>query len=296
MELLVAQIVNGLSLGSIYILLVSGFNLLLLVAMIIHYSYPTVVVLSIYVAWVALAATGNSVPVAIVAAVAAGVLLNVITAPIFQRVMKNRGEVDINSTMIISMGIGMVITDVLSHSVNKGYPISFSGTPLADGGKPFLRFGLISASAGQALALGAGIVFVGLLFLLIYRSRVGRDFRAIAEDPNGAKLVGIPVLKTGLISYSITGLLGGLTAILMILLLGSASPDLGDQLARKVLAISIIAGLGNLQGGLVVGLALGILEAIIQGYLAGSWSNAIAFAVMLVVILVKPKGIFGSKL
>jgi branched-chain amino acid transport system permease protein len=296
MELLIAQIVNGLSLGSIYILLVTGFNLLLLVAMIIHYSYPTVVVLSMYVAWIILGATGNSVPAALLAAAASGVLFNVITAPIFQRVTKKRGEVDINTTMIISMGIGMVITDFLSHSVNNGYPISFAGTPFADGGTPFLRLGLISASKGQALALGSGVVFVALLFLLIYKTGVGRDFRAIAEDPNGARLVGIPVLKTGLLSYSITGLLGGVTAVLMVLLLGSASPDLGDQFARKVLAISIIAGLGNLQGGLVVGLGLGILEAIIQGYLAGSWSNAISFAVMLVVILVRPKGIFGSKI
>jgi branched-chain amino acid transport system permease protein len=82
----------------------------------------------------------------------------------------------------------------------------------------------------------------------------------------------------------------------MAILLGSASPGLGDQLGHKVLAVSIIAGLGNLHGGLVIGLLLGIVEAIIQGYWAGSWSNAVAFGIMLVAILVKPKGIFGSKL
>ena len=79
-------------------------------------------------------------------------------------------------------------------------------------------------------------------------------------------------------------------------MLGYASPGLGEQVAHKVLAVSIIAGLGNLPGGLVVGLALGILEALIQGYLPGSWSNAIAFVVLLVVILVKPRGLFGIKL
>ena len=63
-----------------------------------------------------------------------------------------------------------------------------------------------------------------------------------------------------------------------------------------VLAVSIIAGLGNLPGGLVVGLLLGILEAVAQGYISGSWSNVIAFVVMLVVILMKPSGLFGSKL
>ena len=82
----------------------------------------------------------------------------------------------------------------------------------------------------------------------------------------------------------------------MAILLGSASPGLGDQLGHKVLAVSIIAGLGNLKGGLIVGLALGILEALVQGYWTGTWSNAIAFVIMLIAILVRPKGIFGMKL
>jgi branched-chain amino acid transport system permease protein len=141
-----------------------------------------------------------------------------------------------------------------------------------------------------------GIIFVAFLFWLLYKTRAGRAFRAIAEDPNGAKLVGIPLLKTGFQSYALTGVLGGVTAVLMAMLLGSASAGLGDQLGHKVLAVSIIAGLGNLTGGLIIGLLLGVMEAIIQGYLSGSWSNAIAFIVMLVAILFKPKGVFGTKL
>ena len=129
----------------------------------------------------------------------------------------------------------------------------------------------------------------------MYKTKQGRAFRAIAEDPNGAKLVGIPILKTGILSYAITGTLGGITAVLLAVLLGSAAPGLGDQMAHKVLAVSIIAGLGNLQGGLIIGLLLGIVEAMVQGYWSGSWSNAVAFVIMLVVILAKPKGVFGTK-
>ncbi|RKX86932.1 MAG: branched-chain amino acid ABC transporter permease, partial [Spirochaetes bacterium] len=117
-----------------------------------------------------------------------------------------------------------------------------------------------------------------------------------AEDPHGAKLVSVPLFKTALGSYAVTGVLGGVTAILLAVLLGTTSPGMGEQVANKVLAVSIIAGLGNLTGGLIVGLLLGVLEAIVQGYISGSWANAIAFVVMLVVILAKPKGLFGMKL
>ena len=293
MQVFIAQVINGLSVGSIYVLLVTGFNLLLLVAMIIHFSYPQVVVFSMYVTWLVLSATGNNLVLGVLAGVLTSVGINLVSAPLFQKVMDKRDEVDINATMVMSMGIGMIITDVLSHTFNKGFPIAFPEA-LA-GRRPLVQVGVISILTGQVWSLAVGVVAVSVFFLLLYKTRSGRAFRAIAEDPNGARLVGIPILSTGLQSYALSGVLGGLIAVLLAMLLGSASPGLGEQVAHKVLAVSIIAGLGNLVGGLVVGLLLGILEAIVQGYISGSWSNAIAFVIMLVVILAKPKGLFGIK-
>jgi branched-chain amino acid transport system permease protein len=293
MEVFIAQVINGLSVGSIYVLLVTGFNLLLLVAMIIHFAYPQVVVFSMYITWVVLGATGNNLVLGVLAGVATSVGLNLVSAPLFQKVMAKRDQVDINATMVLSMGIGMIITDVLSHTFNKGFPIAFPET-LA-GRRPLLQVGLISVLSGQVWSLAVGVVAVSAFFLLLYKTRAGRAFRAIAEDPSGARLVGIPLVSTGLQSYALSGILGGLIAVLLAMLLGSASPGLGEQVAHKVLAVSIIAGLGNLVGGLIVGLVLGILEAIVQGYISGSWSNAIAFVIMLVVILARPKGLFGTK-
>jgi branched-chain amino acid transport system permease protein len=293
MEVFIAQVINGLSLGSIYVLLVTGFNLLLLVAMIIHFSYPQVVVFSMYISWITLNATGNNLFWGILAGVASSVALNVVTAPLFMKVMKKRSDVDINATMVLSMAIGMIITDVLSHTFNKGLPIAFPENLAVS--RPIFQFGLISVLSGQVWSLGVGIIAVSAFFYLLYKTRAGRAFRAIAEDPNGARLAGIPIVKTAFQSYALSGVLGGLIAVLLAMLLGSASPGLGEHIAHKVLAVSIVAGLGNLVGGLVVGLLLGILEAVVQGYVSGTWSNAIAFVVMLVVILVKPKGLFGIK-
>jgi len=294
MQVFIAQVLNGLSLGSIYVLLATGFNLLLLVAMIIHFSYPQVVVFSMYIAWIVLRATGDNVLLAVLASVAVSVAINLVSAPLFQKIMKNRQDVDINITMVMSMGLGMILTDIMSHGFNKGLPIAF---PKALTGEASLfRFGLINLGAGQIYSLAVGVVAVSGIFLLLYKTRAGRAFRAIAEDPDGARLVGIPILRTGLESYALSGVLGGLIAVLLAMLLGYASPGLGEQVAHKVLAVSIIAGLGNLPGGLVVGLGLGIIEALIQGYVSGSWSNGIAFVVLLIVMLFRPKGLFGIKL
>src|SRR5512144_1521107 len=108
MQVFIDQVINGLSTGSIYVLLVTGFNLLLLVAMIIHFSYPQVVVFSMCITWVVLKVTGNDLLLGALAAIASCILFNVASAPLFQQVMKKRGEVDINRTMVLSLGIGMI--------------------------------------------------------------------------------------------------------------------------------------------------------------------------------------------
>ena len=109
--------------------------------------------------------------------------------------------------------------------------------------------------------------------------------------------MGIPLLRTGLYSYALSGVLGGVIAVLLAMLLGSASPGLGEQVAHKVLAVSIIAGPGQprrrARGG---ARSSGSWRRSCRATSPGSWSNAIAFVIMLVVILVKPKGLFGMKL
>jgi len=294
MEVLFAQIINGLSLGSIYVLLVTGFNLMLLVARIIQFAFPHIVVLSMYVAWVVLKLTDNNIALGMLAAVTFSVLFNLPIAALFQHVMRKRGEVDINASFVVSLGISMVITDVLSHEFNEGFPIAFPLNLTA--GESFLRFGLITISKAQVYTLSAGILAVTTFFLLLDRTRLGRAFRAIAEDPQGARQVGIPIVRTSYYSYALAGLLGGITAVLLSVLLGSASPGLGEAVALKVLAVAIVAGLGNLKGGLICGLFLGVAEAMAMSYFGGSWSNAIAFVIMLVVILARPEGVFGTKI
>ncbi len=294
MEVFLAQIVNGLSLGSVYVLLVTGFNLLLLVAMIIHFTYPQLIVFSMYAAWVVLRVTGGNIVLGCLSAVASSLALNILSAPLFQAVRRGHGETDVNATMVMSMGIGMIITDVLSHCFNQGLPIAFPEALSVN--VTVLRLGLIRVLGGQVAALAAAVIVVSAVFLVLYRTRAGRAFRAVAEDPDQARMAGIPLGKTGVESFALSGLLGGIIAVLLAVTLGSASSGLGEQVAHKVLAVSIIAGLGNLTGGLAVGLLLGILESLAQGYLPGSWSNAVAFFAMLAVVLVKPRGLFGTRL
>jgi branched-chain amino acid transport system permease protein len=97
-------------------------------------------------------------------------------------------------------------------------------------------------------------------------------------------------------SYGIAGFLGGVTAVFVAMSLGSAYPALADSLGIKVIATVLFAGLGNLNGGLVCGLILGMAESLTTGYLPGQWSNALAFAMIMVTVMFKPQGLFGTRI
>jgi branched-chain amino acid transport system permease protein len=77
--------------------------------------------------------------------------------------------------------------------------------------------------------------------------------------------------------------------------MGTAYPILGESLALKTLAVALFAGMGNLKGGLICGLILGMAEGLATGYIAGLWSNAVAFGMIMVVVILRPKGLFGVK-
>lgn len=291
MKIIIAQVINGIALGSIYALLVTGFNLMFLVGKIIHFAYPYIMVMSIYACWGLLQITDSSL-LAIFGTILTSIVLHMIVEPLFRHINTREGTTDINSSFILSLGIALILTEIMSHQLNYGFPVSFPINWMSD--SVVLEFNLIRLSGGQLYTLSISILITLILFVTIYRTQLGRAFRAIAENISMARLQGIPILKLNLLLYGIAGLIGGIIALLFSMLVGSASPWLGDYIALKVLAIAIVAGLGNMKGGLICGLALGILESLIINFFPGSWSNAIAFLLMLLVILIKPKGVFNK--
>lgn len=290
--IIIAQMMNGIALGSIYALLVSGFSLMFLVGKTIHFAYPYIVVISMYTCWGLLKLTNQPV-LAIIGTLMSSVVLHMVIEPLFRFINSRKDSIDINSSFIVSLGIALILTEVMSHKLNYGFPIAFPLNWMHS--SVILNIKLIRFSTGQLYTLLISIFLVLFLFMFIYRTQLGRAFRAITENITMARLQGIPVGKLNRLLYCIDGLIGGFIALLFSMLIGSASPWLGDYIALKMLAVAIVAGLGNMKGGLICGLALGVTESLIIHYLPGSWSNAVAFLMMMIFVLVKPEGIFTLK-
>lgn len=288
--IIIAQIINGIALGSIYVLLVTGFNLLFLVGKIIHFSYPYMVILSMYACWAILQITDRLILV-IIGTILTSLGLHLLIEPLFYYLNKKSISLDINTSFILSLGSALILTEIMSHHIYYGFPVAFPINWLDN--FTFFKIDMINISSGQIYTLSVSIFLVLTVFSLIYKTQLGRAFRAITESTSKARLQGISVRKLNVLLFSIAGIIGGVIALLLSILLGSASPWLGDYIALKVLAVAIVAGLGNLKGGLICGLSLGMIESLIIHFFPGSWTNTIAFLMMLTVVLMKPKGIFG---
>ena len=255
-----AQLINGLAVGSMYALIVTGFNLLLLVSGVVQYAYAHIVVLGMYAAWVVLGATGGSLVLGVPAAVLSATALSILTEPLFRPLVKKRA---INQTFVMSIGIAMILTHIMAKHLHQGMPISFPES-LSDQ-TAVVQFGIATVSKGQFYTFFGTIIAVSAFLYLLYRTMTGRAFRAMAQSPFVARLLGIPITKMGVLSYGIAGCLGGVTSVFLAISLGSAYPALGDSLGIKVIATVLFAGLGNLKGGLICGLILGVAEGLTVG-------------------------------
>ncbi|MBA7714435.1 hypothetical protein ES703_123458 [subsurface metagenome] len=179
----------------------------------------------------------------------------------------------------------------MARQLNMGLPISF---PTSFTGKgTLLRYGLTSITTGQLITLIGCVAAVIVFLWLVYRTKQGRAFRVIAQQPVIARILGVPITRSGILSWGIAGLMAGVSAIFLAMGLTWASSALAGVLWIKVLAISLFAGLGNLIGGLYGALILAFAETMVLAYLPGDWSNAIAFAMIIIVVAFKPRGLFG---
>lgn len=289
METFLAQFVNGLATGSIYALIVLGMNLLILVRGVVHFSYAHIVVMSMAAGWIVLELTHNII-LAIPTFVITGVALTTLTEPLFRPLVLRRAFLE---TVVLALGIGMIITEVMSHFINQGAPLAFPAA--ITGGGAMIRSGMIAFSLADVYALLGGIAAVIALLYFLYRNKQGRAIRAIAQDVGIARLLGIPFNKTGLYGFAIAGLLAGIIALLITMSLGSASSELGDDIAVKAMILMLFAGMGSLKGGLICALLMGLAEAMALAYLPGRWTEAIFFGIIMIVIIWKPRGLFGAQ-
>ena len=141
-----------------------------------------------------------------------------------------------------------------------------------------IRLGDLSVGGPKAIAFGLAVVILAALYAVLYRTNLGRQMRAVAQNRRGSQLIGIHVDRVYLIAFGVSCALAAVAGVLVATLL-FASPTVGLVFALKAFAIIVMAGLGNLTGVLWASVVLGVSEALVQTYVpgGGGWSDAVFF-------------------
>ncbi|MFI6096473.1 branched-chain amino acid ABC transporter permease [Lentzea sp. NPDC051213] len=278
------SLVFGLLVGGVYALASSGLSLIFGVMRIVNLAHGGLMVAAAFLTYTIWDSTGLdpflAIPLVCTVLFAVGCVL-------YQGVMRFAWRGGEASIILATLALAMIIEGVLAlvwgaepHNVTPSYVNSA------------FRVGPIVFPTVQAIGFVVACVLLGALYLLLNGTWLGRGVRAAAANPTGATLTGIRVERVNVATYAIgvalTGAAGSIVAVL-----APFTPDSGDRWIGIGLAIVVLGGMGSLAGGLAGALLFGIAETMTTTYLSTAWATAVPFVVIIVVLLVRPQGIFG---
>lgn len=284
MEALLQHLVNGLVLGGTYALLGIGLTLIFGLMNVVNFAHGEFYTLGAYVTFAALVLAGVPFLAALATAIAAGVVLGVLTERVLLRPL--RGE-SIDSVMLVMIGLWIALQNgelLVWGGVAKSIPHPFPTAPLV--------LGPVSIAPLRLFVLAAALGLIAAAHLLIQRTRLGRAMRATFQDADTAALMGVRIGRIHTATFAIgSGLAAAAGALLGPIFL--AYPSMGDLASLKAFSVVILGGLGNLWGATLGGLILGVAEELGAGYVSSGYRDAVGFVIIIAVLLLRPSGLFA---
>jgi len=284
-------VITGLTTGSIYGMTAIGFTLIYNATGAVNFAQGEFVT---YGALIAISCVAKGVPVGAAVVVGMGGVM-VLAALLERAAIRPARRASVITLIIITIGASMLLRGVAANLWGQdALPMpSFSGDEpivLARRG----LFSSVSLAPQQVWVMGVVLVAMVLLWVLGDRTLVGKAIRACAINRRAAQLAGIPVSRMVMLSFALSGLLGGLAGgIFAPIVMGQY--NMGTMLGLKGFAAAILGGMGNPVGAVVGGLVLGLLENLSTAVISSGYKDAVAFAVMLVVLLTRPSGLLGRR-
>lgn len=288
------QLVNGLTLGSIYALFALGYTMVYGILLMINFAHSEIFMVGAYCGLWLLSILSLFIPsptiqliLVFIGAMAMSGILAMIMERVAYRPLRHAPRL---APLISAIGISIFLQNLIMISV------SAQSLPFPDkfNIKQFTIFGIMISSLQIFIFSLAIILMIGLT-LFIRKTKIGKAMQATAQNHIVSQLMGINVNYIIALTFFIGGGLGGVAGVLNGLYYGSIKYNMGFLPGIKAFTAAVLGGIGNIKGAMVGGLILGILEALAAGYISSENKDVIAFAVLIVVLIFKPGGIFGER-
>ncbi|MBF0447101.1 MAG: branched-chain amino acid ABC transporter permease [Magnetococcales bacterium] len=282
-EVLLQSLITGITIGSAYALVGLGFAIIFNASDVVNFAQGEFVMIGAMSA-VALLASGFPFILAIIFSLLITVAIGMILEKFAIEPAKSATVV---STIIITIGASIFLRGAALLIWGK----DFHTLPAFSGDLP-IHIGSATITPQSLWVMAITAVLVFLVRLFFNKTVTGKAILACSANPTAAALIGIPVRRMMLFSYGLSALLGGSAGVL-IAPVAFTSYDAGMMLGLKGFAAAILGGLGNPMGAVAGGVILGVLESLGAGLISSGYKDAIAFVLLLLVLFLKPHGLFG---
>ncbi|MCE7524706.1 branched-chain amino acid ABC transporter permease [Alloalcanivorax xenomutans] len=282
MDLFLQQVLNGLTLGSIYGLVALGLTLVYGILHVPNFAHGALYMVGAYVAYFTMVDMGLNYWLAMIAAGAVVAILSVLCERLVFHPLRHAPPIH---DKIAAIGILLFLEAVVQ--MYWGADFRRMPTPYTE----ILHFGGLTIPAQRLLIIAGAFGLMGALHLYLKKTMTGATIIAMAQNREGAFLVGIDANRVAMMTFAIAGMLAAVGATLFAPI-NLVYPAMGHLLIMKAFVIIILGGMGSIPGAIVGGLIIGFAEALGGFYISNEYKDVIAFALLVVILSVKPTGLF----
>ncbi|MEO2187332.1 branched-chain amino acid ABC transporter permease [[Clostridium] innocuum] len=280
------QLVNGLSIGSIYALIALGYTMVYGIIKLINFAHGDIYMLGAYVGFISIAQLHlDFFPALLLAMVVCGVL-GVIIERIAYKPLRNATRI---AALITAIGVSYF----LEYSTQKIMGPGVKTYPSVLSNQTFHVFG-IQIQMQQIYILAITIILMLALQFIVRKTKIGRSMRAVSVDADAAKLMGINVDATISYTFAIGSALAGAGGVLVGMYYNTINPLMGMVPGIKAFVAAVFGGIGIIPGAMFGGFFIGIVEALVTAYGSSLYKDAVVYAILILILIIKPAGLLGK--
>lgn len=288
MENFFQQIINGVSLGSIYALIALGYTMVYGIIKLINFAHCDIYMIGAYVGYFCMTFFKMGVFPALILAMLVCVVLGIIIEKIAYKPLRNATRI---AVLITAIGVSMFLeygTMFFVKANVRAYP------PLSGWLVKTFSFGKLTLSAQQILIVAITVVLMVLLQFIVKQTRIGKAMRAVSLDRDAAELMGINVNSTISFTFALGSALAGAAGVLVGIYYNSINPLMGVLPGLKAFVAAVFGGIGLIPGAMIGGYFIGLVEVFVSGYGSSMYKDAVVFALLILILIIKPSGLLGK--
>ena len=287
--MILQQLLNGIMLGGTYALLALGYTLIFGILRMLHIAHGEVFMVGALIGLNLVLLAGVNIYLALLGGLIGAALVGILVERVAIRPLRREGQpLPLLAPLISTLGVGLILQD-LAVKYYGGRQVRFPETIEVVS----YQLGPVVVTSVQVIIILTSLLLMVTLNLFLRGNVMGKAMRAVAENARTASLLGININRVILLTFAIASGLAGAAGVLVGLTYGAISPFMGVEIGLKGFAIVVIGGLGSIVGAMVAGLAIGLVEVLSVGYLVSLYRDAFTFGFMVLVLLLRPQGLFG---